>query len=215
MGYTRPMRSEPARIQLIETARRAFGTVGYNATALDALVEAARVTRAALDEHFASKRELFHAVYTREQQELTRVMRRAAAQHANPWTGCAAGVDALLEASLDRAVQRITLLDAPSALGWQAMRDTHAEHGLEFVEDQVRAAVERGVIGKRPAAPLAHLLFGAACEGAMTVARSPDQRPTSEKVRRELRALIEAFAVGQVRETWGPPQERAPWEKTA
>lgn len=188
-------RSDATRAELVTAARAAFATLGYAATSLDDVVDAAGVTKGALYYHFDSKQDLFQAVYASVQDDLARAMTDAAAEHADPWEGYGAGLRAFLEASLDPGVQRITLLDAPSVLGWETMREIRADYGLKVVKDSLASAIAAGLIADRPVGPLAHLLLGAAYEGAMTIARSEDQQATTEQVLQEFRGFIDAFAI--------------------
>lgn len=188
-------RSDATRVELVEAARAAFATVGYEATALDDVVDAAGVSKGALYYHFAGKRDLFRAVYEREQAELASAMSAAARAEDDVWDGYTAGFRAFLDASRDPGVQRITLLDAPSVLGWEEMRAIRAEHGLKVVRDGLTAAIDAGLVESRPVNALAHLLLGAACEGAMVIARSDDQERTSEQVLAEFDDFLSAFAV--------------------
>ena len=81
------------------------------------------MTKGALYHHFGSKKELFEAVFRAEQQQLLTALATAAAKEKDPWDGFFAGAKAYLEVSLDPGVQRITLLDASSVLGWERMRE--------------------------------------------------------------------------------------------
>ena len=77
-------------------------------------------------------------------------------------------------------MQRIFLLDATAALGWERIRELESE-SLALMELGIERAVEAGQIASRPAAPLAHLLFGGICELAMVVARAPRPAPGSAR----------------------------------
>jgi len=120
---------------------------------------------------------------------------RAYAGHPDSWVGFDAGCRAFLEASLDPGVQRITLLDAPSVLGWEGMRDIEARYSLELLSQGLEAAITGGRISARPVRPLAHLLLGAICEGAMMVARAEDQTVAKDKVLREVSTILGALTL--------------------
>ena len=83
-------------------------------------------------------------------------------------------------------MQRITLLDAPAALGWETIREVEAP-SFQLTELGIRRAIDEGRIARRPPGPLAHLLFGALCEGAMTIARADDPAAAQRAVWAELR----------------------------
>ncbi|GAA4069723.1 hypothetical protein [Actinomadura miaoliensis] len=62
-------------------------------------------------------------MYAEEQRRLAVVVRRAFSAEADAWEGNLAGCAAMLEATLEPGVRRITLVEAPAALGWTDMRD--------------------------------------------------------------------------------------------
>src|SRR5215203_679349 len=164
---TQAQRTEATTGALIDAARELFAQDGFAATSLDAVVARAGVTKGALYHHFDSKRALFRAVYEREQSEQARVVAQAYARKRDPWEAFEAGSRAFLDHTLDPGVQRIVLIDAPGALGWEGMRAGEHE-SLRMMEEGLRRAISAGRIASRPVEPLAVLLFGALCEAAMT-----------------------------------------------
>jgi AcrR family transcriptional regulator len=191
---TQRQRTEATTADLLDAARRLFAADGYNATSLEDVVAAAGVTKGALYHHFDSKRDLFRAVFENEEKALARVCHEAYRREPDPWDGFHAGCTAFLEESLDPGVQRITLLDGPAVLGWETVRAIRAEFSLSMIERGLSHAIESNRIEPRPTGPLAHMLFGAFCEGAMTVARAGgDQRAAMTEVAREVRALLGAL----------------------
>ncbi|WP_243762364.1 TetR/AcrR family transcriptional regulator [Streptomyces sp. Tu 3180] len=159
---------------LISAARELFVEHGFAATSLGAICDRAGVTRGAFYHHFSNKEQIFREVYTVEQKELAAVVRRAFRTRRDPWDGMFAGCEALLEASLEPATRRITLVEAPGALDWNAMRDVQAGC-REQMRSGLAIAVEAGCIPARPLAPLTSLLYGAICESALDIARAEDQ----------------------------------------
>jgi AcrR family transcriptional regulator len=193
---TQRQRTEATTTQLLDAARRLFAADGYNATSLEDVVSAAGVTKGALYHHFGSKRELFLAVFENEERALARVCHDAYSRMVDPWAGFHAGCLAFLEESLDPGVQRIALLDGPAVLGWETVREIERRYSLSMIENGLREAIGSGRIAERPAGPLANMLFGALCEGAMTVARAGgDQRAAMRAVQSELSALLGALEV--------------------
>ena len=191
---THAERTEATTAALLDAGRELFAQDGYAATSLEAVVARAGVTKGALYHHFASKRELFAAVYEREQHRLARHM--AAAYDAggkDPWKAFEAGCRAFLEAILDPGVQRIVLLDSASALGWEGMRAGEVT-SERMLHEGIRRAIDAGAIPKRRVEPLAALLLGAICEAAMTIARAEDQPATMRAMVAELRTLLKSLA---------------------
>jgi AcrR family transcriptional regulator len=190
---TQRERSEATTAELLDVARRLFAADGYAATSLEDVVRGAGVTKGALYHHFGGKRDLFLAVYEREQQRLAQAQFEAFARRRDVWEGFFAGTQAFFEASLDPGVQRITLLDAPSVLGWETIREVEGRYALVQLHQGIEALVHDGHLAPRPVAPLANMLFGAMCEAAMMVARAGDQRAATAEVLAELRALMEGL----------------------
>jgi AcrR family transcriptional regulator len=192
---TQQERSEATTGALVAAARELFAADGYAATSLDAVVERAGLTKGALYHHFAGKRELFAAVFAAEQERLTQRVAAAYADTAgDSWAAFEAGCRAFVEACQEPGAQRIFLLDAQVALGWETVR--RIESGsLEMMVVGIERAIADGRIAARDPRPLAHLLFGAICESAMVVAREPDQaRALSESVE-ELSSMLRALAL--------------------
>jgi AcrR family transcriptional regulator len=193
-GRTQAQRSEATTTALVHAARELFAQDGYAATSLDAVVASAGVTKGALYHHFAGKRELFAAVFAAEQERLSTPIVAAYANAAeDPWAAFEAGCRAFIEASQEPGVQRIVLLDAPAALGWETIRELEAG-SLALMELGIQQAIEAGRIEPRAPRPLAHLLFGAVCESAMLVARAPNQRAALKEATAELGRLLGALA---------------------
>ena len=191
---TQQERTEATTTALVAAARELFAQDGFAATSLDAVVARAGVTKGALYHHFAGKRELFAAVFAGEQRRLLAELGLAYEENAerDPWTALERGCAAFLEFTQEPGVQRIFLLDATAALGWERIRELESE-SLALMQLGIERAVEAGQIQARPAAPLAHLLFGGICEIAMVVARSPDQRGAHREAAEELGRLLEAL----------------------
>lgn len=198
MPATRPRRSQAERTAattgaLLDAARGLLAADGFAATSLDAVCAAAGVTKGALYHHFDGKRELFAAVFAREQEALHAAMVEAGARRKDEWAAVEAGCLAFLDACQDPGVQRIVLLDAPAALGWEGIRAAEAGT-LATLVAAIGRAMAAGRVPRRPAEPLAHLLFGAICEGAMVVARAADPAAEHRRMQAEIRRLLRALA---------------------
>jgi AcrR family transcriptional regulator len=157
-------------------------------------VAKAGVTKGALYHHFSGKRDLFAAVFASEQVKLSAATAAAyAREQQDPWLAFEAGCRAFIEACQEPGVQRIFLLDAPAALGWETIRQLESG-SLQMMEQGIERAIEAGAIERRPVGSLAHLLFGAVCESAMVVARAPDQEAALDEALAELSRLLRSLA---------------------
>ena len=194
MSPTQQERTQATTGALVQAARELFAADGYAATSLDAVVAKAGVTKGALYHHFAGKRELFAAVFAAEQRRLAAVIVVAYGGEHEPWRAFEAGCAAFVEACTDAGVQRIVLLDAPAALGWETIRELEAG-SLEMMKQGIQRAIDAGAIAERPVAPLAHLLFGAICETAMVVARADRPATALRESLAELTRVLLALEV--------------------
>jgi len=170
----RAIHAADTRRALLTAGRRCFARQGYAATSLDEICERARVTKGALYHHFAGKEDLFAAVYEQVEAELVAEIGQVATVAADPLDALHRGAARFLEACRRPEVQRITLIDAPSVLGWERWREIGVSYGFGLIEEVLRAGMEQGVIETQPLRPLTHLLLGAMDEAAMLVARSDD-----------------------------------------
>jgi AcrR family transcriptional regulator len=194
---SQPERSEATQRALVESARDLFASEGYSDTQLDDVVRTAGVTKGALYHHFKGKADLFRAVFEHEQGRLAELVSDAYHRQRDPWKGFFAGCRALLEAQQDPGAQRITLLDAPSVLGWEQKREIESRYCLQLVKEGLQAAIAAGQIASRPIEPIAHMVVGAVCEGSMMVARADDQPAAAKRLLAELRILLDAFRAPQ------------------
>jgi AcrR family transcriptional regulator len=191
---TQRERSQATTAELIESARQLFAADGFAATLLDDVVRRAGVTKGALYHHFDSKRQLFEAVFEQEQRRLAEIGLAAYARKRDHWEGFYAACRAFFEASLDPGVQRITLLDGASVLGWERLREIEDRHTVANLRRGLEIAIDQGVIAPRPLEPLVQMLNGAICEAAMMVARAEDQRAATRQVLAELKLFLDALS---------------------
>lgn len=182
-------RTRATTAALVAAARELFVAEGFAGTSLGAICDRAGVTRGAFYHHFENKEQIFREVYAAEQKELGAVVRRAFLAERDPWDGLVAGSRAMLEASLEPAVRRITLVEAPGALGWTVMRGIQAGC-KEQLRIGLALSVEAGCIPDRPLAPLTSLLYGGLCESALDIAGADDPRAVLEDTITQLEALL-------------------------
>lgn len=185
--------AEATRAALIKTARELFARHGYAGVPIEEIVRRAGVTRGALYHHFRDKAELFEAVADQLTGEVAEKVQRAAWAQPRREKHLEVGFNALLDASLDPAFQRIILTDAPAVLGWAAWRELDAKHGFDMVAMAVEAAMEGSYIERQPVEPLAHMLLGALNEGALMIARADDERAARRQVGKSLARLLDGL----------------------
>jgi AcrR family transcriptional regulator len=190
---TQAERTEATTNALVDAAHELFARDGYEATSLDSVAARAGVTKGAVYHHFEGKRQLFEAVFAREVERLATPL-IVAARKKDPWDAFAAGCRAFLDECLDPELQRIVLLDAAAAIGWEEMRRLESPL-LEMMELGISKAAEAGRIAPRPPGPLARFLYGALCETAMVVARADDQKTAHRQAVGEIARVLDGLAL--------------------
>jgi AcrR family transcriptional regulator len=193
---TQAERTEATRAALVDAARELFASDGYATTSLDAVAAKANVTKGAVYHHFQGKPQLFEAVFSREVERLCAAMPAVYATKRDPWDAFEACCRAFLEACLEPGVQRIMLLDALAAVGWDGVRRLEAPM-MELMEVAIARAAEEGAIAPRPPGPLAVFLYGALCETAMAVARADNQKAALRKALAELRRVLSGLRINR------------------
>ena len=186
---TQAERTEATRGKLLAVARKLFATKGYAATSLDVLVRRAGVTKGAFYHHFPDKQAIFRAVFEAVEDDLVAAA-LAGSKGADALTRFRTGCHAFLAASVDPAVQRIVMMDGPAVLGWDTWREIDWRHFLALVDEGLAQAMLEHGAKRRPTKALAHLVFGALCESAMVVARSPKPKEALRQVQQELDVLL-------------------------
>jgi AcrR family transcriptional regulator len=189
----RAVRAAATRSQLIVVGRRLFAERGFAATSTEEIVVQAGVTRGALYYHFRSKEDLFRAVYAAVADEVAARVSALAMAEPEPWDALLAGCSAYLDASLDPAIQRIALLDAPAVLGWEAWREIGFQHLFGLVATGLVWGMAAGEVAEQPVAPLVHVLLGALNEGAMFIARADDRQGARDDVGTAVTQLVKGL----------------------
>lgn len=189
---TQAERSEATTALLVGEARKLFAARGFTGTSIEDIASAAGVTRGALYHHFASKEALFEAVFDAEQQVLGMKVYEAVKGKRRALNQVSVGCDAFLRLCLDPEVQQILLIDGPAVLSDRRTQMWNSSW-LPVMIGMLEKAMEEGSLESRPATPLAHLIFGGLCQGAMMAARSADPNASMNDVRRETKRLIKAL----------------------
>jgi AcrR family transcriptional regulator len=196
---TRAERSEGTRSRLVAAGRELFAERGFAAVGTEEIVAAAGVTRGALYHHFDDKRDLFRAVHEALEAELVGRIGEAiaAVRSDDPVDALRAAVPAFLDLATDPGLARITLVEAPSVLGWAEWREIDARYGLGLAEAALGAAIDAGRIPKQPVRPLAHLLLAALGEAGIMVATADDPQAARKEIEPALAGLIDGLTAPQ------------------
>jgi AcrR family transcriptional regulator len=173
-GRTQAERREQTRAALLAAARALFAERGFAAAGREDIVERAGVTRGALYHHFASKEELFRAVYEQVELELTTATMTAAVTSDDPVEQLRRGAASFLDAASTPEVRRIVLLDAPAVLPGDLRRELSERYGLGQVRAALGAIEAAGRLRLGPVKVLAPVVLAALHEAATLVADGAD-----------------------------------------
>jgi AcrR family transcriptional regulator len=189
-------RSAQTRARLIDAARELFAERGYAEVPIEDVVRRAGVTRGALYHQFpGGKVDLFAAVFDAVEEELMAGIAETLAEAGanDPVAGLRAGIGATLDATRDPEIVRLTILDAPAVLGWEAWRAAGERYGLGLVRAGLSAAMEDDAIVRAPLDPLAQLLLAAIEEAVVYVARADDPDSAREEAEAALNRLLDGL----------------------
>lgn len=170
----RSEQGQATREQLVAVATELFGARGYEGTSIEAVLDAAGVSRGSLYHHFPSKEALFEAamqaVETRVGEETLAAVEGATDAASLLRAGCLAWI----RIAGDPVVQRIILLDAPSVLGWERWREIEEEHALGMIRSTMQLAALEGRIPRDLVDVFAHTLLATMNELALMMVRADD-----------------------------------------
>lgn len=185
-------RSAATRAALVASARRLFATRGYNAVSTTEIVEDAALTRNALYYHFATKEELFRAVYEDVEREIAERVLPVALEAGSVVEGLRTGAQLFLDACLDPEVAEISVRQAPAVLGFPVMREIDNANYLGTLTQTIAAGIAHGALKQIPAPVAASMLLGALDEAALLIAGAKQPR----RARRDAGAVIDALLSG-------------------
>ena len=189
-------KAEATRRGLIAAARKLFGKQGYAGTSVDEVVRAAGVTKGALYHHFRDKDDLFRAVVEQVKVDVTA---KAAdsffddADDDDPLQRVHRLFMAMVDAHLDTAVQRISIIDARSVFDASTRRDLATRYEAALLRGAFRSAMRAGAIEQQPLGPLAHIVAGALAEACALIAEADDKDAARAEVTEVLTRLVDGL----------------------
>jgi AcrR family transcriptional regulator len=192
---TKAEQGEATRAALVRAARELFTEHGYGGVGTEEIVRRAELTRGALYHHFADKKDLFRAVHEQMESEVVSAIAAKMADVADPVELLHVGTRAYLDVCTEPAITRVTLIDAPSVLGWEEWREIDMRYGLGLVMAGLQAGIEAGALREQPVRPLAHLMRGAMGEAGMVIANAADPAAARAEIEPALLGLIEGLRV--------------------
>ena len=181
-------RGQATRAQVLEVAERLFTDLGYEATSISTVLAETGVSRGAFYHHFPSKEALFETVLESVEARVEATLRKAAAKETDPVEAIRAGCRAWLDLAGDPTVLRITLVDAPSVVGWSRWREIDERHGFGLLLAGLQAT---GRFPEPILHPVAHMLLAATLEAALLIARAGPRSKEARNARAGVDELLD------------------------
>jgi len=187
------------RRDLLDAASGLFVEQGYASVSVGAIAAAAGVTSGAVYHHFpGGKVTVFEAVYREQLERLDAEMRTASRKVADEtgdlWLTLWAAIDRYLELCASPTLARITLYEAPAALGVERWEAIDLEFGVAQFRGMLELLMATGDIAEQPVEPLALALVGAFNMAARQILGADDPGEAVAHFGRALRSLISGLA---------------------
>jgi AcrR family transcriptional regulator len=178
---TNEERTRTTRRALVLAARERFEADGYAAVSIDAIAEAAGVTKGALYHHFPTKLAVYDAVVVDIQDELSAHVDRSAKKAETAWDKFVDAWIAFIEVAPEPGIRRL-MLEAPAILGYARWQEIDDEHNLPPIVEALEHLHRRSGLAFEPSADLARILL--ALSNALGTLVSQDEDPA------RLRAVV-------------------------
>jgi AcrR family transcriptional regulator len=169
--------AEATRQALLSAARELFTKEGYQATNIEAIARAARVTRGAFYYYFEDKKALFDAVVVGLQVEAAQAIAAKARSVTPAWAQLRVGINAYLDACSEPAYRRLVIQEAPAILGTARARAIDETYTLALLMASLHALRRAGELECPDVDLLSRMLGAMICEVALLLpdSASPDQ----------------------------------------
>jgi AcrR family transcriptional regulator len=201
-------RGSLTRRRLLDSARELFTERGYHETPIEQVFEAAGVSRGALYHHFENKQDLFAAVLEEVEAEVAEAVRRAAAGAGTVADALRAGCLMYLDLAFDPVVRQISLIDAPSALGWERWRAVEARHGYGLLAAAIQHEADEGRLNPELVEYRARSLLATLIELGLMISRSEDPARARALAGRALEDLLDQLSARTTPERKGGPHHQ-------
>jgi AcrR family transcriptional regulator len=185
-------RGEATRQELVEAATRLFAERGYEDTSIEAVLREAGVSRGALYHHFAGKEALFEAALESVEERVAQAVRESVIGITDPVESLRHGMVTWLGLTDDPVVRRVSLIDAPSVVGWEKWRGTDERHGFGMMKHALRTLADAGHVRPELVDVLAHMLLAALVEAALLIARSDDPAAAKKAGQEAIEELLQS-----------------------
>lgn len=175
---TNEERTRTTRRGLVVAARQQFEAVGYAATTIEAIAEAAAVTKGALYHHFPTKLAIYDAVIVDIQDELSAHVDRRAKKAETAWDKFVDAWIAFIEVAPEPGIRRL-MLEAPAILGYARWQEIDDAHNLPPITAALEHLHARSGLVFEPSPELARVLL--AISNALGTLVSQDDDPAAAR----------------------------------
>jgi hypothetical protein len=114
---------------------------------------------------------------------------------ADPVEALRTAARTFLDACTEPEIARITLLDAPSVLGWAQWREIDERYGLGLTIAGLTMGMDAGRLRRQPVRPLAHLLLAAMGEAGMVIANADNPQAARAEVEPAIISLVQGLEI--------------------
>ena len=191
--------ADQTRQALLDAAREIFTAEGYQQAGIEAIAQAARVTRGAFYHHFEDKRELFEALVISLQEAAADSIRLSARAEPDANARVMAGAAAFLERCTEPAYRRLVIQEAPAVLGARRCREIGETHPYGLLIAAVAELKKSGRFEVANAYLAARMIGSMICETALLL----DDAESPKSLKRQALAIVvqvfDAFATAPVR----------------
>jgi AcrR family transcriptional regulator len=192
MTSLRQEHAQATREAIILAARKMFTLKGYDASSIDEIAAAARVTSGALYHHFRNKREIMRAVFETMDAELVRRVRAAAHGAKDAADEMRRRMRALLDLCREEDFRSIVYQQAPRVLGWEGYRAADEGYAIRELVDVVSRLRKERKIARYDENILAMLLLAVLNEAGFLLAANRNDA----NLRHQCERILEAFLSG-------------------
>jgi AcrR family transcriptional regulator len=186
---TQSERRAATRAALIDAAQKLFAKQGYEATSTDQILAGAGVSRGAMYYHFATKQDVFEAVFVAASDGAIYRSGRASKVTSSPLESLTNACLTWLKEVRKPEVAAILIDQGPQVLGWKRARDLEAETSLGLMTSGLSAAADAGEI-EVPSVDLAARFLNAALAEAALVTLHGERRVTQAELETSIRRVI-------------------------
>lgn len=186
--------ADQTRQALLDVARDIFTAEGYQAAGIEAIAQAARVTRGAFYHHFEDKRALFEALVISLQQAAAEHIRRTAMAEPDANARVMAGAAAFLESCMEPAYRRLVIQEAPAVLGGRRCREIGEAHPYGLL---IAALAELRKAGRFDSANTwlaARMIGSMICETALLLEGAESPKALKRQALAIVERVLAAFA---------------------